>query len=72
MNFLGGGRYVLMVTVTTYLNSEDLLKYTCPSCGAKIGGLDHELDTTYKIAVKENKSLPGYLMMYADNDINAY
>jgi hypothetical protein len=71
---MGGGWYECPNGHTYYVSEcgRPTQEYVCPTCKAKIGGLDHILDTSNKQAAKTDQTLPGYLLTGADSDIDVF
>lgn len=72
---LGGGWYECPNGHTYYVDAcgrpTEIL--SCATCGAKIGGLDHVLDTTNKLSDRADRSRPGLMLQetLSDGDIYA-
>eukprot|EP01130_Rhizamoeba_saxonica_P005883 TRINITY_DN2328_c0_g2_i1.p1 TRINITY_DN2328_c0_g2~~TRINITY_DN2328_c0_g2_i1.p1 ORF type:complete len:3185 (-),score=755.13 TRINITY_DN2328_c0_g2_i1:18-8699(-) len=74
MRVLGGGWYECPNGHTYYVSEcgRPTQEYECPSCGAKIGGLDHNLEQSNKESVREDQTAPGYLLQSSNEDINLF
>eukprot|EP01126_Amoeba_proteus_P061778 TRINITY_DN8326_c0_g1_i7.p1 TRINITY_DN8326_c0_g1~~TRINITY_DN8326_c0_g1_i7.p1 ORF type:complete len:725 (-),score=162.17 TRINITY_DN8326_c0_g1_i7:105-2279(-) len=68
MNVLGGGWYECPKGHTYYVSEcgRPTQEYECPSCGSKIGGLNHQLEPSNLVSQKVDKTLPGYLLTEAE------
>jgi hypothetical protein len=65
MSVLGGGWYECPNGHTYHVDQcgKPMEKLNCPTCGAVIGGIDHELDpSNKKKATQQDQTLPGYVL----------
>eukprot|EP01124_Arcella_intermedia_P034928 TRINITY_DN8767_c0_g1_i1.p1 TRINITY_DN8767_c0_g1~~TRINITY_DN8767_c0_g1_i1.p1 ORF type:complete len:3649 (-),score=794.98 TRINITY_DN8767_c0_g1_i1:25-9951(-) len=74
MQVLGGGWYECPKGHTYYVSEcgRPTQEYVCPTCKTKIGGLEHVLEQTNKVASKSDMTLPGYLLTSVENYPDTY